>query len=452
MSLQTIISQMVKNTAPIVVSPTSYNPLFIMTGESNTGGIAPNGDLLSWETSPRSSISILNNSSLLFQDLAIGTNNLIQHYGLTDNTTHSWENGFAYSIERGYISKRQIKLVKAGQGGSKIADWDVGATSYLGQNLWQIFQNRYNAAMAIDPTFTPYIFYQQGINDSIAGTNITTWKTKTLAHWDKIRALVGANTPIFVAKFMTAYATYNTAIDEIVAQRSYIYTIDSDSETLLGDGNHYTTTGQKNIAFKFINKLREKYPIFHPYKPALTNSIIVCDGNSLTAGQGSSNVLTKSYPAVLASLAPFSTNGTVIYNKGVSAQTTLQMTADGTTDIDPLYNNRFTSIVIAWEGGNDIYFNGNATTAYTNYVAYMEARRAKGFRTVAFTCTPRNQTTSFGDNPTNYNIKLNTFNNLVRTNWPSFADFLVDPAVDSRLQGYSPTYYNVDGVHFTDAG
>lgn len=41
-------------------------------------------------------------------------------------------------------------------------------------------------------------------------------------------------------------------------------------------------------------------------------AIIVCDGNSLTYGSQSSNPAAKSYPAVLQTLLPLHTNGTIV--------------------------------------------------------------------------------------------------------------------------------------------
>lgn len=184
----------------------------------------------------------------------------------------------------------------------------------------------------------------------------------------------------------------------------------------------------------------------------LTNAVIIGDGNSLTYGYLASNPATKNYISQLALLSPFVSNGSSFSNFGVTAQTTQNMIDDAVSQIDPLFNGSVTNILCGWEGGNDIYFNGDASAAHTRYVAYMQARQAAGFYTLAFTCPPRDQSTTFGDNSAQFNTKLDTFNSLVRANWASYADALVDVAADSRFSGYNLTYYNADKVHYTDTG
>lgn len=181
----------------------------------------------------------------------------------------------------------------------------------------------------------------------------------------------------------------------------------------------------------------------------ISGSVIVCDGNSLTYGYLSTNPSTKSYPALLAADSAFSS--ATIYNKGVNAQTTLDMISDATSDIDPNRGSGV-NILIAWEVGNDIYYNGSASGAVTNFWNYCDARRAKGWKVYVLNCPPRSQTTSFGDNPTAYQTKLTTANGLIASGWRSHADGFIDVASDSRFSGYSPTYYNADNVHYTDAG
>jgi hypothetical protein len=98
----------------------SYAPLIIFTGESNSGGLAPNSALSSSESPPRRSVQILNNATLTIQTMQIGVNNLIAHTGLIDNATHGWENELANAAEAGRFNQQPIFLVKTGQGGSVI--------------------------------------------------------------------------------------------------------------------------------------------------------------------------------------------------------------------------------------------------------------------------------------------------------------------------------------------
>ena len=183
---------------------------------------------------------------------------------------------------------------------------------------------------------------------------------------------------------------------------------------------------------------------------SLTNAILVCDGNSLTAGQGASNPATTSYPARLDADAAFSTVTT--YNLGVGAQETQDMIDDAASQVDPLYNGAVDNILVAWEVGNDIFYNGSVSGAITRFWSYCDARRAVGFKVIIINCPPRDQATDFGDTSGQYNTKLQSANSQLADEWMSHADGYVDLAADSRFAGYNLTYYDADKIHYTDAG
>lgn len=240
-----------------VIAPDSgIVPLFIFNGESNSGGRALNSDATGPELAARSSVRILNNTTLLFEDLDIGTNNLIGHVGLGMDlsTIHGWELGLANDVESGTFTQSQVFLVKTGQGGSTIAQWADGLS------YWDTAKARIDAAMAINPSFFPILFYSQGINDAVGGTSTATWKAATAAHWAKIRARYGADMPIICTKFMTAYSTFSTALDEVVASTANCWSIVTE-DLPLQDGAHWNYSGMKSMATRMINKLKENYTI-----------------------------------------------------------------------------------------------------------------------------------------------------------------------------------------------
>jgi len=228
--------------------------LVIAAGESNSGGFAPNADLTPTEAAPRSVVQIWNVSTNQWQDLDIGTNNNLDHNGL-NSTSHSIENELANAVAAGRFNQLQVYYLQTGQGGSLIAEWDVGAAS----GYWEKFVSRFNAAMAAMPagvSFVPVIYYTQGINDGVRGQAAGPWKTATIAHLAKIRALVGPNTLIVMTKFRSIYGSYNTAIDEIVAADSNcraIQTRDSTGLEWQPDGNHWTYLGMKSLCQLFID-------------------------------------------------------------------------------------------------------------------------------------------------------------------------------------------------------
>lgn len=232
--------------------------LIVFSGESNSGGRALNSDLNTFEKSAKPYLQILNNQTFLFEDLQIGVNNLIDHYGMPayiTTTEHSWENGLVKKIEDSTITDKW--LVKTGQGGSTIAQWNDGGT------YWTKFQQRVDAAISIlnitkDEKFV--LFYTQGINDALAGTNITTWKTATKAHFAKIRAKYG-NVPIFIPLIRMStvpnVVNYDNAIIEICSEISDCYYVET-SGFPQQDNYHWNYIGQKNIAELLVNKAKEK--------------------------------------------------------------------------------------------------------------------------------------------------------------------------------------------------
>lgn len=96
--------------------------LVIINGESNSGGYALNSEALSSELLPRSAVQILDNTGLAtWQDLDIGTNNLVGHSGLSNGSTHGFELELANRAETDSFYNEPVYLVKTGQGGSTIA-------------------------------------------------------------------------------------------------------------------------------------------------------------------------------------------------------------------------------------------------------------------------------------------------------------------------------------------
>jgi hypothetical protein len=128
------------------------------------------------------------------------------------------------------------------------------------------------------------------------------------------------------------------------------------------------------------------------------------------------------------------------------------MNSDAAAQVDPIFNSGASSIVIAWEVGNDIYYNGSVVNAMTRFWYYCDQRKAVGWKVIIINCPPRDQSTTFGDNSSQYNAKLVSANTEMYNDWRKHCDGLIDLAQDSRFQGYNFTYYDADKVHYTDAG
>lgn len=173
--------------------------------------------------------------------------------------------------------------------------------------------------------------------------------------------------------------------------------------------------------------------------------LLICDGDSLTSGQGST--LGQTYPAVLSKSAA----GQAHVNFGVASQTVVDMSADAATQIDAgVFPGYTTKIVLLWAGTNDLYFGATAATVYANLKTYWAARRAAGFKVIAFTITPR----SAGAPPPTFEASRQTLNTSIRSD-PSLYDALVDVGANAMLgdagDETNTTYY-ADLVHMTNAG
>lgn len=193
------------------------------------------------------------------------------------------------------------------------------------------------------------------------------------------------------------------------------------------------TASQKNLIRVYLNRK-------HGFT---TRNLLICDGNSLTSGTGSTGGL--DYVTQLQTLL----GGSSVYrkvNKGVAAQTTQQMSADAATDIDPNRDNWARPILVAWEVGNDIFNNSlSGAAAEANFNTYCTNRRAAGFKVVAVTVPARVA------GPPAANIAA--ANTLIRANWTGYADALADVAADARLTDYTNlTYYDPDQTHLNNTG
>lgn len=183
---------------------------------------------------------------------------------------------------------------------------------------------------------------------------------------------------------------------------------------------------------------------------------LVADGNSLTVGQGSTGGqdYLQQLKTLLTDTAPKVIADPVLANFGVGGQTTDAMIADAATQIDTTLaavGTYSAQVLLGWEGTNDLYFGATAQDAYDDLATYYAARKAAGWRVLAFTITPR----SNSGTPSDFETKRQQVNALLRANWPAFADGLVDVAADHRIGregAETDTTYYTDLVHMTNAG
>lgn len=413
--------------------------LVVFWGESNAGGVASNAEASAHEIAERPAVQKLDEYSLLFENLDIGSNNLQDHFGLTDNATHGFENGLALAVEANLFAPlTQVHLVKTGQGGSTIGQWTTGG-SYMNK-----FEERVTAAKAIldalPLTYTPVVWASQGINDHNASTDPTVWKTALINRLAYIRTFIGGNPYIFFTRLLNSMATYNSALDAMAAADDHLIIIDTPQPPTSLDGFHWGYAQMKTIS-----ELMSQYTgLIQDY----TNANFVFDGNGLTLGGTGGAV---PYPTLLSQKAPLNSNGTDFTNLGVSGQTTQQMIDDAVAQVDALIVADVRNILFAWEIAEDIYVNGDVNAAFTRFKNYCLARRAAGWKVIVLNLTPRSQTTAFGDSPSQFQTKLNNANALLAAQWTDFSDGFVDLLQDASLATLSGTYFP-DNIHPSTAG
>ena len=232
-------------------------PLFVFTGESNSGGLGLNSQASAEELAPRSQLQILNNSSLVFEALDIGTNNLLGHGGLESyfTTCHGIELQLANQVVAGRWPKSTAYLVKTGQGGSKIALWLNNAQTYAAT-----FSQRVATAMQLlednGIAYRPVVFMSIGINDAFDNTDPATFKSNVKEVHGNIRSVLGSNTLIVMTLFESPIASYqendeiNDVIRQIASEDSNVLAISTAGFQADG-GSHWSYAGLKSVADAF---------------------------------------------------------------------------------------------------------------------------------------------------------------------------------------------------------
>jgi len=232
--------------------------VFVITGESNSGGIGLNSQATPAEQKPRASVQIMNLTDGLFnfEPLQLGVNNLRDHAGLAGyyDTCHGFENELANAVEADALhGYKQVYLIKTGQGGSTITQW-AGATP---GGYWSKFMTRIQAVKRQLPANPRWVvWFSLGINDAIAGTPVTSWKRDTRAHLKRIKAQL-PDAVIVMTQFQSmGYPQINAAIAAIAAEEDNVFVVDSMGAKL-SDGNHWSYVGLKTITGRMVEVTRD---------------------------------------------------------------------------------------------------------------------------------------------------------------------------------------------------
>lgn len=166
----------------------------------------------------------------------------------------------------------------------------------------------------------------------------------------------------------------------------------------------------------------------------------VLDGDSITDGYG----VTPTYPDHLAALS-----GAGVVNLGVSGRTLAEMAGRfDSRGVADLYDAGQHDTLVILGGINDILHDTDTKpeTLQRLLLDYSRKARTAGFRVVVVTLLPVDNL------PPAQEATRAAHNVWIRANWPDFADWLADAALEPRLSVPSDSRYYFDGLHLTADG
>lgn len=174
----------------------------------------------------------------------------------------------------------------------------------------------------------------------------------------------------------------------------------------------------------------------------------VCDGDSLTAGSGSTGGNT--YPKQLSDKFLADDSARCIYSAfGVAGQTLTQMESDAAAQIDVLYDT-LQDTLICWGGVNDLGTEPATIkeTVYARYLTYCTNRKAAGWKVYALTMLVQGYYAR-----ATYDADRLWINNKILTELSLVVDGIIDVASDARLDDYNDaTYFDDDLIHLNNTG
>jgi hypothetical protein len=234
-------------------------PLIVIFGESNSSLYAENSHAKLSELTAKPNLQIYNPNVEVFQDLQIGENSTYNASFVAngfDTLRHGVE---LHLANEGFFSLGvpQVFLVKAGQGGSRAAEWGVGSFNYLAlidrvEKSIELIENSGKKAELV-------FWFSLGVNDANDGANYNAWKTLVQSLFAQIRIdLVKPNAPFIVTHLVAEgkgtianQDSLGVRIDEIAAEDSLVFAIPSGVSH--SDNSHWNYNGFKIITQRLIN-------------------------------------------------------------------------------------------------------------------------------------------------------------------------------------------------------
>lgn len=174
-----------------------------------------------------------------------------------------------------------------------------------------------------------------------------------------------------------------------------------------------------------------------------SEGVLVCDGDSLTQGIGS----TYNYPMQLDSSLAEAHHRFTVVNAGVGGRKVRDMMASAEANVDSRFKGGSLNILIFWGGSNDIAIDmANGDSTYQRILNYLSDRRSRGWKIIVLTITRRSDFSGIKE------AARQSANQKILANCNSIADACVDVASERALMNPADNRYFRDGVHLTDEG
>lgn len=173
---------------------------------------------------------------------------------------------------------------------------------------------------------------------------------------------------------------------------------------------------------------------------------IVCDGDSIMAGQGvGSNAVFAAKNMGIPNAIALLQQDHEVYNIAVASQRISNLVTNFAGLALTRYKQETVRNFYCMNiGTNDTAAGVSAASLYASVVAHCGTARAAGFKVIINTQTPRNDGLS---------AVRDAYNALIRANWTQFADGLADLAVVPELADNTDLlYYDSDQLHFNSYG
>lgn len=221
-----------------------------MGGESNEPGEALNSEASAAEKLQRTSF-MWNINIERFQKMLLGYNNLGSIL-----TMHGIELQLANLHDSLAFGQRNFYMIKTGQGTTRTAEWMPD--TYLYQRLIYRVDKAFAQIMASHGTVPEFwLFFTLGINDMFAGYPSADFK-------DDMNVILGAlhthypSMKIILTKFnQPSYTGYNTVIQELDDENSWIWALDAQDAAYAVDNTHWNYTGFKLLGRRVVELIQQ---------------------------------------------------------------------------------------------------------------------------------------------------------------------------------------------------